>query len=175
MNDADFQRFAEIWTAAYEAVSRGKAPTPGATSIAFDALAGYTLEQISAALTRHVRDPDAGRYGLTPADVARQIDGGQPTTDQIIGAARKPGTALAVLCRIEIGSWNLDNWNSYQLGPEAERCISRIPEWRQRIAQGELFAHEQQAMIRHGVNPKSDSIAAPAGRLESGRRELANG
>lgn len=151
MTDDDFDNFAEVWSSAYELCSRGKLPTAGALSMAFEALKPYPLDQVTQALTRHVRDPDNGRFGLTVADVVRQIDGPSMTTDQIIGAALKPTTPLAVLCRIEIGSWNLSNWTTQQLRPYAERCIALMPEWKQRLAAGDIAEHEALSFERHGI------------------------
>ena len=151
MTDDDFDDFANAWAAAYELCSRGKLPTPGALSLAFEALKTYPLGQVTQALTRHVRDPDNGRFGLTVADVVRQIDGPTMTVDQIIGAALKPTTPLAVLCRMEIGSWNLGNFTAQQLKPYAERCIALMPEWKQRLAAGEIAEHEAIAFDRYGV------------------------
>ena len=151
MTDDDFDNFADAWAAAYELCSRGKLPTAGALSMAFEALKPYPLDQVTGALTRHVRDPDNGRFGLTVADVVRQIDGPTMTVDQVIGAAIKPTTPLAVLCRMEIGSWNLGNFTAQQLKPYAERCIALMPEWKARLAKGEIEQHERLALERHGV------------------------
>jgi len=159
MRDQDFDAFSEAWSAAYELCSRGKTCSPGATNLAFEALSIYELQQVTAALSQHCRSADA-KYGLVPADVVALIDGETPTPDQIIAAAMKPRTALAVLCRIEIGSWNLDNWDRHQLKPLAESCIAQIPEWRQRIDAGGLLEHEREAMTRHHVDPKAGQLAA---------------
>ena len=164
MTDNEFEAFAQTWAAAYELCSRGKHCSPASTSLAFEALKPYELAQISKALTAHIRNPDEGRFGLTVADVVRQIDGPAPSVDQIIGAAQRPTTALAVLCRIEIGSWNLSNWTTQQLRPHAERCIALMPEWKQRLAAGEIAEHEAIAFDRYGV--QLDNVK----RLESQRR-----
>lgn len=171
MTPDDFDAFAEAWTQAYELVSRGKVPSPGALSLAFDTLEPYPLEQVTAALTRHVRDPDAGRYGLTPAHITRQIDGAPPTPDQVIGAALQPRTALAVLCRAHIGTHNLASYDSRQLRPYAEQCIAMLPEWRQRIASGQLTEHERGLMDKYAVPAGSHQLA----RSAPGARQLAHG
>jgi len=168
MNDRDFNAFSEAWNAAYELCSRGRTCSAGATNLAFEALSIYALEQITGALSQHCRSASA-KYGLVPADVVALIDGEKPNTDQIIAAAMKPKTALAVLCRIEIGSWNLDNWDRHQLKPLAESCIAQIPEWKQRIEAGELLDHEQMAMLRYGVNPKAGQLAGPIKQLENSK------
>lgn len=174
MNDNDFDTFSDIWTSAYEAVSRGKTPSAGATNIAFEALREFPLPQISAALTRHVRDPDAGRFGLTPADVVVQIKGGKPNVDQIIDAARDPSTPLAVLCRIKITSWELDNRTRYELGSFAEGCIAKLPEWEQRIAAGELTKHELERMEHYGVDPTVTKLIALPGTRQAQLTEKGN-
>jgi len=152
MTPDDYETFADAWSSAYELVSRGKVPSAGALSLAFDALEPYPLEQVTAALSRHVRDPNAGRFGLTPADVVAQIDGTPPNTDQIIAAALNPRTPLAILCRIHIGTHDLRNFDRHQLKPAAEHCLSMLPEWRQRIDAGELNKHERERMEHYGVD-----------------------
>jgi hypothetical protein len=174
MNDQDFDTFSDLWTAAYESVSRGKTPSASATNLAFEALRIYTVDQIRIALSRHVRDADAGRYGLTPADVVRQIDGETPTADQVIAAALKPRTPLAVLCRIEIGSHDLNNRTTYELRPLAEGCLAMFPEWRARIAAGRLTDHERERIAHYGADAGSTTLVArdpgPAMLADGGAR-----
>lgn len=167
MNDQDFKAFGHAWSAAYELCSRGKTASPGAINLAFEALREYPLEQVTAALTRHLRTPDS-KYGLTTGDIVLQIDGPPPTVDRIIGAAMKPDTPLAVLCRIEIGSWNLGNLNHRDLRPYAERCIQKLPEFRQRLATNALAEHERRALERHGVSLDNVRQLDGARRLEGG-------
>ena len=159
MKQDDYDTFAEVWSSAYELTSRGKAPSANALLLAFDALSMYPLSQVTAALSSDVRDPDAGRYGLTPSDVVRQIDGEKPSQDQIIAAALKPRTPLAVLCRIEIGSWNLQNLDRHQLRPYAEECIASLPAWRRRIARGEVTAHEIERIAHYGASMDSHRLS----------------
>lgn len=115
MNNQDFDTFSEMWAAAYEAVSRGKTPSAGATNIAFEALKDHDLRQISQALTRHVRDAEAGRYGLVPGDIVRQIEG--TPTEQAQSAWAKVEHALR---RVGGGpSWVFDD-------PKIHRAIQQI-------------------------------------------------
>jgi len=158
MTRSDWKQFAEAWSSAFEILSRGKVASPGALRLAFHALEPYPLDQVTGALSRHVRDPNAGRYGLTPADVVRQIDGETPTVDQIIAAARKPRTPLAVLCRIEIGSFNLNNWNMFDLRPSAEGCLAMLPEWKARIEAGRLTNHELERVWHYGADLRSSRL-----------------
>ena len=159
MDKQDKKEFAEMWRACWE--SCGKTVTDRQLHLEFATLEPYTVEQVKAGLTAHRRDPDAGQYPPKAADVIRNIDGGKPGVDQIIAAAMKPKTALAVLCRIEIGSWNLDNWDRFKLAPLAESCIAQIPEWKQRIESGKLTDHESMALTKYGVNPQTHHLTAP--------------
>ena len=163
MDKSDKKEFAEVWRACWE--SCGKSVTDRQLHLEFATLEDYTIEQVRAGLTAHRRDPDAGQYPPKAADVIRNIDGSKPTVDQIIGAAMKPTTALAVLCRMEIGTWNLDNWTRHQLAPFAERCIASIPEWRQRIESDQLSDHEQAALEKYQVAPVA-RLTAPLQHLE---------
>lgn len=159
MDERDKNEFAEIWRACWEAC--GKTVTTRQLQLEFATLEPYTIEQVRAGLTAHRRDPDAGQFPPKAADIIRQIDGGKPNVDQIIAAAMKPKTAMAVLCRIEIGSWNLNNWDRYKLAPAAESCIANIPSWKRRIEAGELLDHERQACLRHGVDTDTTRLIAP--------------
>lgn len=165
MNDSDFDAFAKAWGSAFELCSRGKVSSPGAINLAFEALRIYPLTEITKALTAHIRSPDA-KYGLVPADIAALLDGPTPNPDQIIAAAMSPKTALAVLCRISIGTWNLNNWDRHQLRPAAENCIASLPEWKAKIDAGKLAEHEQLACLKYGVNPKSARLVGPAPELQ---------
>ena len=151
MIENDFDNFSQAWSGAFELCSRGRSASPAAINLAFEALSAYPLDRVTQALTRHIRDPDAGRFGLTVADVVLQLDGPKPTADQVLAAAMKPTTPLGVLCRIEIGSWNLGNLNNHQLKPYAEQCLARLDEWRARLAANDLAPHELDAMKRLGV------------------------
>lgn len=166
MTDEDFNDFGHAWVAAYELCLRGRSPTPASVVLAFEALRQYSLEDITAALTRHLRDPENGRFGLTVADVVRQIDGPAITADQVIGAALSPKTPLAVLCRIEIGSWNLSHWSAQQLRSHAERCIALLPEWRRRLATAKTTEHEKEIFLKYGVRMNGvQSLQPPADSL----------
>lgn len=160
MDNNDFENFSRIWSRAYRSASRGKDCSPDQISFAFDVLAIYSLQQIAQALIDHARNP-GDRFGLIPQDVVRHIDGETPTPDQVIGAAMKPRTALAALCRAEIGSWNLDNWTNYQLKPMAEHCISMIPEWRDRIARDQLTDHERGLLAKYEIDAGSTRLVGP--------------
>lgn len=164
MRDQDKHEFAEMWRACWEAC--GRTVTTRQLQLEFATLEPYSIEQVRAGLTAHRRDPDAGQFPPKAADIIKHVDGGKPNVDQVIAAAMKPRTALAVLCRMEIGSWNLDNWDRHKLGPHAEACIANLPEWKRRIAAGELTRHEKEVCLKHGVDPRAQQLIAPVRQLE---------
>ena len=121
-------------------------------------LADYDLADVRAAFQAHRRDTTPTYSGAlrgermpTTTTIIAMIDGPKPTADQVLAAALKPTTPLGVLCRIEIGSWNLGNLNSHQLKPYAEQCLARLDEWRARLAANDLAPNELDAMKRLGV------------------------
>lgn len=73
MQASDYERFADAWALAWETC--GRAISPGAIELAFEALRPHDLGAITAALTAHVRDPEVGQFPPKPADVVRHIEG----------------------------------------------------------------------------------------------------
>jgi len=130
------------------------------------ALEEYTDEQFDRAVIAHIKSPDLGKFKPKIADVIFQIEGSTPTPDQIIAAAMKPTTPLAVLCRMEIGSWNLDNWDNYRLKPMAESCIAQMPVWKDRIKAGQLSAHETQMIEKYGCQAKTAKLTQSPAALQ---------
>ena len=52
-----------------------KVPTEGVLSIFWETMKGLSLREVSAALSRHVTDPDRGQFAPKPADLIRQMEG----------------------------------------------------------------------------------------------------
>lgn len=150
MNNRDKKEFAEVWRACWE--SCGKTVTDRQLRLEFATLEPYTIEQVRAGLTAHRRDPDAGQYPPKAADVIRQVDGRKPTAERIIAAAMEPQTPLAVLCRIKIGAFDLNNRTLFELRPKAEQCIAALPEWKSRIESGNLTEHERERIAHYGAD-----------------------
>lgn len=152
MKARDKQAFVQTLTAISELY--GKALSSAGLQIWWAALEHYSLAQVQQALSNHAKDPDRGQFMPKPADVVRQIDGGRPSPDEIIAMALNPTTPLGVLCRIEIGSWNLQNWTAEKLRPLAQVCINKLPEWHKRIESQKLLAHERQAIAKYCADRK---------------------
>lgn len=75
MNREDQPKFKAMIAAMYELYRQGKNLSPTTMSLWYRALEGYELEVISAALSRHSRNPDTGQFLPLPADVVRLIEG----------------------------------------------------------------------------------------------------
>lgn len=147
MKTRDKQAFMQTLTALADLY--GKPISDAGWAIWWAALEHYSLAKVQQALSAHVRDPDRGQWMPKPADVVRQIDGGRPSPDEIIALALNPTTPLGVLCRLEIGSWNLQNWTAERLRPLAIVCINKLPEWHERINSGNLLPHEANTISKY--------------------------
>ncbi len=68
----------------------GKALSPAAIGIYWNALQGYPLADVQRAIERHVNDPASGQFFPKPADLIRHLqprpeDGGHPSADEAWG------------------------------------------------------------------------------------------
>jgi len=129
-------------------------------SIYFTALERFEFPQISKAISQHLANPKNGQFIPKVADIISHIEGGEITTDKIIAAARLKDTPLGILCRIQIGSYDLNNADPFYLRQRAEECIQKLPEWKARASIGDYTDHEISMMLKHEVNPCSQFITA---------------
>lgn len=72
-NRSDKERFAAAYAGVAEV--QGRTVTKAAMSIFFSAVKQYDIEDVEAAFTAHLLDPDHGRFLPTPADIERHIGG----------------------------------------------------------------------------------------------------
>lgn len=153
MNDNDRGSFAEIYKALVE-LYNVDAPSDMAMSITFRAFSDYSLEQIQGAVSCHIADPKHGTFFPKPADIIRHIQGGEVTHDHVIASARLAKTPLGILCRIQIGTFDLDNSkDQFYMKSRAQECIDLLPEWRERAILGDYSDHEISIMVKHSVSP----------------------
>lgn len=94
----DFDSFATLIDGAISINPNWK-PIPAAgKALFFRAMEAYSLEQVSAALTAHIRDPKAGMFQPTPAHLIAHINGAN-------GGDQRPGAdeawAIAITSRDE--------------------------------------------------------------------------
>lgn len=152
---AEFRKFLDGLCAAY---SKESLPIM-AVQIYFDALSKYPLSNVMTAASAHLTDTEHGTFFPKVADIVRKIEGGAITTDQVISSARLANTPMGVLCRIEIGSFDLNNQTDmFYLKQRAQECIDLIPEWKARAAAGDYSDHEISMMVKHEVNPNDGFI-----------------
>lgn len=76
MTHEEKRQFKGLIASVYDLYRKGDTLSPTTMSLWFNALEGYELPIISAALTHHARNPDTGMYLPMPADVVRLIEGG---------------------------------------------------------------------------------------------------
>lgn len=97
MFDKDFDQFASLLDGAISLNPAWK-PIPAAgKALFFRALSPYSLEQVSAAMTAHIRDPKTGMFQPTPAHLIAHI--------QAVNGVSRPGAdeawAIAIKARDE--------------------------------------------------------------------------
>jgi hypothetical protein len=116
MTGADGKELSAMLTRVYLTYSRD---FPGELLLVwFDALRGYELEDISAALNRHIADPDAGRFLPKPADVIAHLGGGNGVR------------AMAAWSIVERAVRTIGQWTSVCFDdPIIHRCIDDMGGW----------------------------------------------
>lgn len=99
MQANEMESFGEMVTGVMELY--GAALSPMAARIWWEALKAYDFAAVSAALSRHVQDPDAGRFAPKPADVIRAmgITATPPPSDGRLGADE--AWSIAIVCSDE--------------------------------------------------------------------------
>ncbi len=77
MREHDFKDFCEALDNAFSIQPRWSRLEPKGKGVFFAALAPYSLQVVTMALTAHVRDPKRGQFQPTPADLVAQIENSQ--------------------------------------------------------------------------------------------------
>ena len=118
-------------------------------------LGKYPAEDVQVAAMKHMEDPKSGTWMPKPADILKHINGQELTTDQIIAMARLKNCPLGVMAAIQIGSYDLDNQDSFYLKQRAEEVLQLIPEWKEKANNGDYTEHQLRTMIKYNVEPAS--------------------
>lgn len=136
----------------------------------WEALQPYTLQEVTRALTVHVRNPDTGQYLPKPADVIKALRGTSANTAQsawtkVDGAVRKVGPHKSVafddpiIHRViqDMGGWIRMNEHTNDEWPFVQRefenryrgfsVTGEIPEY-PRLLMGIAEAHNKREKIR---------------------------
>ena len=107
MREADKQEFGSIWKAAWEL--HGRTVTTGMLQIAFQALMQFEIDEVKAALTKHIRDPERGQFPPKPADIIAMMQGhdGRPSPDE--------AWAICPQSELQTVVWTSDIKQAYQV------------------------------------------------------------
>jgi hypothetical protein len=168
MNHSDKQEFKTLFDGISEYYGKSKL-SKMALQIYFGALEKYAIEDITTAASVHLQDTEGGKFYPKAADLIKHMSGGELKADDIVAAARLADTPLGILARIHIGTWDLDNLNSFDLRQRAAECLQLLPEWKSRGQAGDYTDHEISIMVKHEVNPSapfSIGFARPQNALE---------
>lgn len=173
MNNSDKPQLLRLLNSTSEMYQRSLLSTD-AIKLYFFALEDFSIDQVKGAITSHIRDPEHGTFYPKVADIVRHILGGQVTTDEVISAARLKETPFGILCRIQIGSFDLENQKDmFYLRQRAQECLDKLPQWKSKALGGEYSKHEISMMLKHDVNPCKpfmNKLQAPQNIAELHRR-----
>ena len=153
MENREGKLFRDLMNATTEYYGKPQLSSP-LLGMYFNGLTSYTFDQVQYAVSRHLGNTKNGQFMPKIGDIVRHIEGEDVSIDQVIASARNPLTPFGVLCRIEIGTSDLDNpINAFYLKQRAQECIDLLPEWRRMAADGTYNNHAISVMLKHKVNP----------------------
>lgn len=123
--------------------------------IYFSLLEEYSVKQIKWSATKHMKSISRGSFFPKANELIANLCGGNFdfTEDQIIAMARLKSTPIGIMCRIQIGTFNL-NSQDWRLQKQcAQECIALMPAWADRALRGDYKNHEISIMRKHDVDP----------------------
>ncbi len=162
MNREDMGHFTEILDSLSDYYQRDPLK-PMAVKIYFKALEAFSMDQIGDAVTMHLQDTTAGKYYPKASDLITHIEGGVITAEYIVAAAQLANSPLGIVARIHIGTWDLNNLNSFDLKQRAAECLQLLPKWKAAAMAGNYSDHTISIMIKHGVSPVAPFAMGIAG------------
>lgn len=136
--------------------------------IYWQSLKSYSDEQIQHAVSKYISQENC-QFFPKPGELISLIEGGKPTTDEIISSARLANSPMGILARIQIGTWDLNNQTDmFYLRQRAEECLQLMPDWKARAMRGEYTDHEISIMLKHNISPVAPFVAgiAPPSRTQ---------
>lgn len=169
MRDADRKRFAAALAGAAEIY--GKGVSESAAEIWFAALRDVTIDAYEAAMMRHMRDPDTGRFMPRPADIIAQIRGagandGRPEADEAFALVPKGEQDTAVWTAEMATAWYAGACDLYH----TDRVGARMA-FRASYDRAVRVARETGVPVKWAVTLGLD----PRGREEPVRKAVADG
>lgn len=153
MNISDLKSFQGLMKTTGEYYERKTPVTGMAAEMYFRGLKKYSYEQVEYAVYQHIETPDSGRFFPKVADLVQILEGGRITPDQVIGMARLKQTPLGIYAWLHIGSWSLDNSDTFYLKQRAEEVIQELPKIKRMFFSGNYDPHMLAIMEKYGVSP----------------------
>lgn len=171
MIEDDFLQFQDEWITAHELSGTTQTPTETAINRAFEILMGFEFGHVLSAIREHTA---TSKFKPTPSDVIAILEKHgihtgytqqeTPKADEVIALARMRNTPLGVLASIFIGSFDLQNGDSYYLRQRAEAFLKKYQEYVNRCVNGDYSSHEIAVMKKYCVDctaPLASGLPAP--------------
>ena len=154
MNDSDRGVFLEFMNTISDYYGKPKLGEH-VLEIYFNGLREYSFDQVKGATSKHMTSSNGGQYMPKISDIKKHIDGGMFTHDEVLSAARLKNTPMGILCRIQIGTYDLEHQTDmFYLKQRAQECLDKMDEWKARAVNGDYTDHEVFTMLKHEVNPE---------------------
>jgi len=173
MIEGDSEDFVDMWTSACEMSAGGKVPSNKIINLIFESLIEFDISHIKKALAEHGKKC---KFPPTVSDVVEILHNHSiyfdaslvecPSPDEIIALAKMADTPLGVLAKIQIGSFDLDNQDSYHLRQRAQEVILKFDDYVKRCMKGDYSDHELSVMKKYRVDcnaPMARGLPKPAG------------
>jgi len=180
MIENDIEEFVDMWMSACEMSAGGKVPSDKVINVIFETLIDFDIKHVKKALSQHSK---LCKFAPTPHDVIKilhdnsiYIDASlveSPSPDEIIALAKLADTPLGILARIQIGSFDLDNQDSFYLRQRAHEVILKFDDYVSRCMSGDYSHHELSIMKKYCVSctaPMAKGLPKP--EKEAGKKLL---
>lgn len=163
MSPTDKPTFSALLTGCLQAIY-DKPVSPMMLDVWFNALANYPMDELAAAFSRHVTDPDHGQFPPKPADIIRAIEGGGD------------GQALAAWTKVDQAIRHVGGWRSVCFDdPRIHACIEAMGGWVKlcETSREELAYRQQEFTKRYRALLLTRAASHPSHL--TGRFEASNG
>lgn len=121
--------------------------------IYFEALADYSFDEITYAISKHMRDSERGGFIPRVSDLERHLAAAKPTTSEIIALARLKNCPLGVIAGTHIDASMLKNLQHNELIDFAAEVLVKFDEYLKMARTGYYPDHLLLRMDALGVSP----------------------
>ncbi|MBK1725701.1 hypothetical protein [Halorhodospira neutriphila] len=163
MQQGDKQEFARALQATMELYDKGL--SRDAMGMWWHALGGYQLEEVKGGLTRHIQDPDRGRWAPKPADVIAAIQSAYldqwPSAEQAWAQAIEAADESATVV-----------WQSREAQQAWHQAAQAIYEDGDKVGARVAFKEAYNRLVREAVDAGQSPVSAVSlGHDVQGRRD----